>query len=71
MPISVEGIREPLGVLSLTVTHDPTVLRAVNVVQGTHMQQGGVTTTFAADRLACDLCIGDFRSVAVRRRQEA
>jgi general secretion pathway protein D len=47
VPISVEGIREPLGVLSLTVTYDPTVLRAVNVVQGTHMQQGGVTTTFA------------------------
>jgi hypothetical protein len=45
--ISVEGIREPLGVLSLTLTYDPTVLRAVNVVQGTHMQQGGVTTTFA------------------------
>ena len=47
VPISVEGIREPLGVLSLTVTYDPTILRAVNVVQGTHMQQGGVTTTFA------------------------
>jgi general secretion pathway protein D len=47
VPISVEGIREPLGVLSLTLTYDPTVLRAVNVLQGTHMQQGGVTTTFA------------------------
>ncbi|HYN08607.1 MAG TPA: cohesin domain-containing protein [Vicinamibacterales bacterium] len=47
VPISVEGISQQLGVLSLTVTYDPTVLRAVNVVQGTHMQQGGVTTTFA------------------------
>jgi len=47
VPISVENVSQPLGVLSLTVTYDPTVLRAVNVVQGTHMQQGGVTTTFA------------------------
>ncbi|HEY7473764.1 MAG TPA: cohesin domain-containing protein, partial [Vicinamibacterales bacterium] len=47
VPIMVEGITQQLGVLSLTVTYDPTVLRAVNVVQGAHMQQGGVTTTFA------------------------
>jgi type II secretory pathway component GspD/PulD (secretin) len=47
VPISVENVSQALGVLSLTVTYDPTVLRAVNVVQGTHMQQGGVTTTFA------------------------
>ena len=47
VPISVETVSQPLGVLSVTVTYDPTVLRAVNVVQGTHMQQGGVTTTFA------------------------
>jgi general secretion pathway protein D len=47
VPITLEGTTQPLGVLSLTVTYDPTVLRAVNVVQGAHMQQGGVTTTFA------------------------
>jgi len=32
--------------VSLTVTYDPAVLRAVNVSQGAHMQQGGVTTSF-------------------------
>ena len=47
VPIMIENVSQPLGVLSLTVTYDPTILRAVNVVQGTHMQQGGVTTTFA------------------------
>jgi general secretion pathway protein D len=47
VPISIEGVTQAVGVLSLTLTYDPTVLRAVNVVQGTHLQQGGVTTTFA------------------------
>lgn len=47
VPITLEGVTQAVGVLSLTITYDPTVLRAVNVVQGSHLQQGGVTTTFA------------------------
>jgi hypothetical protein len=35
-----------LGALSLAVTYDPAVLRAIVVNQGTFMQQGEVTPTF-------------------------
>jgi general secretion pathway protein D len=47
VPIMIENLSQPIGVVSLTVTYDPAVLRAVTVSQGAHMQQGGATTTFA------------------------
>ena len=43
----IENLSQPIGVVSLTVTYDPAVLRAVTVSQGAHMQQGGATTMFA------------------------
>ena len=46
VPITIENVSQAIGVVSLTVTYDPAVLRAVNVSQGAHMQQGGVTTSF-------------------------
>ncbi|MGE5837951.1 MAG: cohesin domain-containing protein [Acidobacteriota bacterium] len=46
VPITIENVSQAIGIVSLTVTYDPAVLRAVNVSQGAHMQQGGVTTSF-------------------------
>ena len=35
-----------IGSITVTLTYDPKVLRAVSVAQGTFMQSGNVTTTY-------------------------
>jgi general secretion pathway protein D len=45
VPVMITGVSQ-LGTVTLTVTYNPAVLRAVSVSQGTFMQQGGVATTF-------------------------
>ncbi|HSG00408.1 MAG TPA: secretin N-terminal domain-containing protein [Vicinamibacterales bacterium] len=46
VPIAVAGVSR-LGTVALTITYDPTVLRAVSVTQGSFMAQGGVSPAFA------------------------
>ncbi len=46
VPVNVSNVSQ-LGAITLTITYDPAVLKAESVVQGTFMQQGGVTPTFA------------------------
>ncbi len=45
VPISVTNVSQ-LGSITITLTYDPAVLKAEAVVQGSFMQQGGVTPTF-------------------------
>ena len=45
VPITVTGVSQ-LSAISLVVTYNPAVVRAVSVSQGTFMQQGGMTPTF-------------------------
>ncbi len=46
VPVHIVNVSQ-LGTMTITVTYDPAVLRAETVVQGTFMQQGGVTPTFS------------------------
>ena len=46
VPVTITGVQQ-VGTVTLTLTYNPAVLRAEAVTQGTFMQQGGVTTTFA------------------------
>jgi general secretion pathway protein D len=46
VPITITGVQQ-VGTVTLTVTYNPAVLKATVVNQGTFLQQGGVTTTFA------------------------
>jgi general secretion pathway protein D len=46
VPVTITGVQQ-VGTVTLTLTYNPAVLRAEVVNQGTFMQQGGVTTTFA------------------------
>jgi hypothetical protein len=46
VPIHIVNVSQ-LGTATVTVTYDPAVLKADTVVQGTFMQQGGVTPTFS------------------------
>ena len=46
VPVTITGVQQ-VGTVTLTLTYNPAVLRAEAVNQGTFMQQGGVTTTFA------------------------
>jgi type II secretory pathway component GspD/PulD (secretin) len=45
MPVRIDGVTQ-LGSVTLTLTYDPKVLRAVSVAPGTFMQQGNVEPTF-------------------------
>ena len=45
VPISIANASQ-VGTLTLTITYDSRVLRAVGVTQGTFMSQGGVNATF-------------------------
>lgn len=45
VPVMITGVSQ-LGTVTVTVTYNPAVLKAVSVSQGTFMQQGGITTTF-------------------------
>lgn len=46
VPLTITNVQQ-LGTVTVTVTYDPKVLKAQAVNQGTFMQQGGITTTFA------------------------
>jgi general secretion pathway protein D len=46
VPVRIEDVAQ-LGSVTLTVTYDPKVVKAVNVSQGSFMQQGGQTPVFA------------------------
>ncbi len=46
VPINISNVSQ-LGTITVTVTYDPAVLKADAVVQGSFMQQGGATPTFA------------------------
>jgi general secretion pathway protein D len=46
VPVTITGVQQ-VSTVTLTVTYNPAVLRAEAVTQGTFMQQGSVTTTFA------------------------
>jgi general secretion pathway protein D len=45
-PITISDV-SLLSTVTITVTYDPTMLRATTVTQGTFMSQGGVSPTFA------------------------
>ena len=45
VPISLSNASQ-VGTVTITVTYDPAILKAEAVVQGSFMQQGGVTPTF-------------------------
>jgi hypothetical protein len=46
VPLNISNVSQ-LGTITATITYDPAVLKADAVVQGTFMQQGGVTPTFS------------------------
>jgi hypothetical protein len=46
VPVTITGVQQ-VGTVTLTLTYNPAVLKAVSVNQGTFLQQGGLTTTFA------------------------
>jgi general secretion pathway protein D len=46
VPLTITNVQQ-LGTVTVTVTYDPKVLKAQAVNQGTFMQQGGITPTFA------------------------
>jgi general secretion pathway protein D len=46
VPVTITGVQQ-IGTVTLTITYDPKILKATTVSQGTFMQQGGITTTFA------------------------
>ena len=46
VPVTITGVQQ-VGTVTLTLTYNPGVLKAVSVNQGTFLQQGGLTTTFA------------------------
>jgi general secretion pathway protein D len=46
VPVTITGVQQ-VGTVTLTLTYNPAVLKAESVNQGTFMQQGGLTTTFA------------------------
>jgi general secretion pathway protein D len=46
VPVTITGVSQ-VGTVTLTLTYNPAVLKAESVNQGTFMQQGGLTTTFA------------------------
>lgn len=45
-PIMVSGVSN-VGTMTVTLTYNPAVLRAITVTQGTFLSSGGATTTFA------------------------
>ena len=45
VPLSIANVSQ-LATVTVTVTYDPAILKAEAVVQGSFMQQGGVTPTF-------------------------
>jgi general secretion pathway protein D len=46
VPVNISNVSQ-LGTITITLTYDPSVLKAESVVQGTFMQQGGVAPTFS------------------------
>ena len=46
VPLSISNVSQ-LATVTVTVTYDPAILKAEAVVQGSFMQQGGVTPTFS------------------------
>lgn len=46
VPVTITGVQQ-VGTVTLTITYDPKILKATAVSQGTFMQQGGITTTYA------------------------
>jgi general secretion pathway protein D len=46
VPLSITNVSQ-LATVTVTVTYDPAILKAEAVVQGSFMQQGGVTPTFS------------------------
>jgi type II secretory pathway component GspD/PulD (secretin) len=47
VPISIAAGASQVGTVTLSLTYNPAVLRATAVTQGTFMQQGGATTSWA------------------------
>jgi general secretion pathway protein D len=45
VPIMLTGVSQ-LSTISITVTYDPKIVRAVSVSEGSFMRQGGMTPTF-------------------------
>ncbi|HUL72359.1 MAG TPA: cohesin domain-containing protein [Vicinamibacterales bacterium] len=45
VPVTITGVSQ-VSAVSLTITYDPAIVRAMSVSQGTFMQQGGMTPTF-------------------------
>ena len=45
VPITVTGVSQ-LSTVSITVTYNPNIVRAVSISEGSFMRQGGMTPTF-------------------------